>query len=256
MQAFKHRDKIILYKSHIDKGSSGCYNVSIRRVFFLFGNIYALYLAKRERQQEEIMNTRINSHEKIRKMSMYAILTAIVIVLQIICTFIKFGPFSITLALTPIIVGAAIYGPKCGAFLGFVFSAVVYITGLMGYDGGFINMMMSYSAIGTTILCLFKGTAAGAVAGVVYKLIAKKSPITAAITASAVAPITNTGLFALGIITVFYGFLSGFAGEGQSPMGVLFLSWIGINFIVEFVVNLALGSVVTRIVDYYNKRMR
>ena len=187
-------------------------------------------------------------------MSMYALLTAVVIALQLICTFIKFGPFSITLALTPIIVGAAIYGPKCGAFLGFIFSAVVYITGLMGYDGGFINMMMQYNAVGTTILCLAKGTAAGAVSGLVYKMLAGKNKLAATMAASVAAPVTNTALFALGILTIFYGFLSGFAADGQSPIGILFLSWIGINFIVELFVNIALGTAITRIVDYYNKR--
>ena len=186
---------------------------------------------------------------------MYAILTAVVIAIQIVCTFIKFGPFSITLALTPIIVGAAIYGWKCGAFLGFIFSAVVYITGLMGYDGGFINAMMEYSAIGTTILCLLKGTVAGAAAGLVYKSIDKNSPTAAAYTASVATPIVNTAIFALGIITIFYGFLSENAG-GESPLGVLFLSWIGINFCVELIVNVALGTVITRVVDYYNKKMR
>lgn len=201
------------------------------------------------------MSTLTNTHEKTRKMAIYAILAAIVIVLQIICTFIHFGPVSITLALTPIIVGAAIYGPKCGAFLGFVFSAVVYITGLIGWDGGFILAMMDYNALATTILCFFKGTAAGAVAGLVYKPISKKNVTAATITASALAPITNTGIFALGIITIFYGFLSGFATEGQSPIAVLFLAWIGINFIVEFIVNLALGSVITRIIEYYNKNV-
>ena len=187
---------------------------------------------------------------------MYAILTAVVIAVQLVCTFIKFGPFSITLALTPIIVGAAIYGWKCGAFLGFVFSAVVYVTGLMGYDGGFINMMMNYSAVGTTVLCLLKGTAAGAVAGVAYRSIDKNSPTAAAYTASVVTPIVNTGIFAIGIIAVFYGFLAGFAAEGQSPLGLLFLSWIGVNFCVELIVNVALGTVITRVVDYYNKKMK
>ena len=186
---------------------------------------------------------------------MYAILTAIVIALQLLCTFIKFGPFSITLALTPIIVGAAIYGPKCGAFLGFIFSAVVYVTGLMGYDGGFINMMMQYNAVGTTVLCLAKGTAAGAVSGLVYKVLSGKNTLAATMTASIAAPVTNTGLFAAGILTIFYGFLSGFAADGQSPIGVLFLSWIGINFIVELIVNIALGTVITRVVDYYNKKL-
>ena len=39
-----------------------------------------------------------------------AIFTAIIVVLQVLCTFVRFGPFSITLALAPIIIGTAIYG--------------------------------------------------------------------------------------------------------------------------------------------------
>ncbi len=202
------------------------------------------------------MNTMKNTHESTRKLAMYAMLSAVVVVLQIICTYIKFGPFSITLALTPIIIGAAIYGWKCGALLGFIFSAVVYITGLMGMDGGFVLAMMDYSAVGTTFICLFKGTAAGAAAGIIYKLISKKSPLAASFVTGAVAPIVNTGLFALAMVTIFYGFLAGSAGEAQNPIGMLFLSWIGVNFIVEFVSNVALGAVITRIIDYYNKKIR
>ena len=183
-------------------------------------------------------------------------LAAVVVVLQIICTYIKFGPFSITLALTPIIIGAAIYGWKCGAFLGFVFSAVVYITGLMGMDGGFVLMMMDYSAVGTTFICLFKGTAAGAGAGLIFKPISKLSPLAASFITGASAPIVNTGLFALAMMTIFYGFLSGNAAEGQNPIGMLFLSWIGINFIVEFISNVALATVITRVVSYYNKKIK
>ena len=221
----------------------------------LHENIFALYLAKRERQQEVIMNIRTTSHERVRKMVVYAMLAAIVVALQMICTFIKFGPFSITLALFPISVGAAIYGWRCGAFLGFVFSAVVYITGLMGLDGGFVNMMMNYNAIGTTVLCLLKGTVAGAIAGLVYRPIAKKLPTLASILASILTPIVNTGLFALGIMTIFYGFLSANAG-GEAPLAVLFLGWIGVNFIVEFATNMVLGTALTRVVSYFNHRMK
>ncbi len=201
------------------------------------------------------MNKSVSSHEKVRKMTTLAILSAIVVVLQLVCTFVKFGPFSITLALTPIIIGAAIYGWKAGAFLGFVFSAVVYVTGLMAMDGGFIMAMMSYNAIGTTFLCLFKGTAAGAIAGLVYHPIAKKSPLAASFTAGALTPVINTGIFALGMMTIMYGFLLGSASEGQNPIGMLFLTWIGINFIVEFITNVALGAVLTSIIGYYHRRI-
>ena len=60
------------------------------------------------------------------------IFMAIVIVLQLLGAFIKFGPFSISLTLIPIVVGAAIYGPGAGAWLGFVFSMVVLLSGDAG----------------------------------------------------------------------------------------------------------------------------
>ena len=64
------------------------------------------------------------------------ILTAIVVVLQIFTTFVHFGPFSITLALIPIVIGAAVYGPNVGAFLGVVFSVVVILMCVFGADVG------------------------------------------------------------------------------------------------------------------------
>ena len=54
---------------------------------------------------------------KTQRMVGLAIFTAIIIVLQLVSTFIKFGPFSITLAMIPIVVGAAVYGAGAGAYL-------------------------------------------------------------------------------------------------------------------------------------------
>jgi len=203
------------------------------------------------------MQARISSKAKLRRMVTIALLMAVVIVLQIICTFIKFGPFSITLALTPIVIGAAIFGWKTGAFLGFIFSIVVYFTGLMGWDGGFVLALTAESAIGTMLLCLVKGTAAGAVAGLLYQPLTRKSPKYASLAVSIAAPLTNTGLFAVGILTVFYGFLSNTASAaGENPIGLLFLGWIGLNFIVEFVVNVMCSSVITQLVNIYRKEYK
>ena len=57
------------------------------------------------------------------------LLTAIVVVLQLVGSFIKFGTFSISLVLMPIVVGAALYGVGAGAWLGFVFGVVVLLSG-------------------------------------------------------------------------------------------------------------------------------
>ena len=197
------------------------------------------------------------TQERTRRITMTALLAALTVVLQVICTFIRFGPVSITLALTPIIIGAAIYGVREGALLGFVFSATVYVMGLMGLDGGFVQLMMSYSAVGTTIVCLLKGTAAGAVAGVIFNALGKKRPTVGALVAGMATPIVNTGLFAIATVLIFGDLLANLAaGAGADPIPFLLTGMIGINFLVEFAVNTALGTTVARIIDIYGKKYK
>ena len=65
----------------------------------------------------------MRASEKTRRLTGLALMTAIIVVLQVVASFVKFGPFTITLALAPILIGAALYGPKAGACLGGVFGA-------------------------------------------------------------------------------------------------------------------------------------
>lgn len=58
-----------------------------------------------------------------------AMLTALVIVLQLLGSFIRFGMFSISLVLIPIVVGAAMCGPAISAWLGLVFGIAVLLSG-------------------------------------------------------------------------------------------------------------------------------
>ena len=60
--------------------------------------------------------------KQITAISMFA---GLVVVLQVVATFINFGGFPITLTLIPIIIAGALYGPKIGALMGTVFGVVV-----------------------------------------------------------------------------------------------------------------------------------
>lgn len=60
-----------------------------------------------------------------KKIAGVGLLTALVVVLQLLGSFIKFGTVSISLVLVPIVVGAALYGVGAGAWLGGVFAVVV-----------------------------------------------------------------------------------------------------------------------------------
>lgn len=182
-----------------------------------------------------------------RKMAGLAIFTAIIVVLQVLCTFVRFGPFSITLALAPIIIGTAMYGKGAGAYLGGVFGAVVLVTGLLGWDGGTVMLLMGINPLGCVLVCLLKGVAAGFFAGLCYELIAKKNDKLGVLISGVVCPVVNTGLFIVGMLVFFFDTLSGWAG-GQNLLLYIIVGLTGVNFLVELAVNIVLSSGITRII--------
>ncbi len=169
--------------------------------------------------------------------------TAIVIVLQMLGSFIRFGPFSISLVLVPVVIGAALYGAGAGAWLGFVFSAVVLFSG----DAG---EFLSVNALGTILTVFLKGTLAGYAAGCVYKALETKKRTLAVIAAAVVCPVLNTGIFLLGCKLFFmekitsWGAEMGFADVGSYIIYVL----VGGNFLFELLFNVVLSPVVVRLI--------
>lgn len=180
--------------------------------------------------------------QNIRKMVGMGILTAIVIVLQFVASAIKFGAFSITLVLAPIIIGAALYGWKAGAWLGAVFGTVVLISG----DAA---AFLSINAPGTVITCILKGMLAGLAAGAVYKLLEKKNQLAAVVCAGITCPVVNTGVFLIGCVLFFLNTVKEWgAGAGYDNVGAYFLfGFVGLNFLVEMGINLVLSTAIVRI---------
>lgn len=187
-----------------------------------------------------------NTKEKTRMLAVMGILTAITVALELFAGFvgIRFGPFNITLALAPTIIGAALYGWKAGAWLGFVFSFVVLFEPSTA-------LFMSVSAPATILVVLVKGTAAGLVAGAVYNAIAKKNKFAAVVTAGLVAPIVNTGIFLLGCVLFFFNTVSelGAANGYTNTFAFMILGLVGLNFLVESAINLCLSTVIVRILS-------
>ncbi len=196
-----------------------------------------------------------SSHDKIQRMAGMSIFIAIVVVLTILCTFVRFGPFSITLALAPIIIGAALYGPGAGAILGGVFGFVVLLTGVFGWDGGTVMYLMSLNALGCILICIGKGAAAGWISGLVYRLIAKKNIHLGVVVAAIVCPIVNTGIFIIGMMLFYMSTLESWAG-GQAVIYYAIFGLTGVNFLVELAVNLVLSSGITSIIRYGQGRRK
>lgn len=178
------------------------------------------------------------------------LLTAIVIVLQFISMALRFGNFSITLTLLPIVVGAALYGWKTGAWLGLAFGAAVLLTG----DAA---AFLTINVAGTIATVLVKGAAAGLVSAVVYRLIAKKNEIIAVLIASIAAPVTNTGIFLLGCRLFFFDTIKAWGeGMGFENVGIyMIVGLVGINFLIELGVNLILNPAILRIIKIGRKKL-
>ena len=194
------------------------------------------------------MNKTTENMSKTQRMTLLALLTAIVVVLQLLGSFIRFGGFSISLVLVPIVLGAAMLGVGAGAWLGLVFGVTVLIS---GDAAGFFVI----SAVGTVVTVLGKGILAGLAAGAVYKLLEKKSVLAATIAAAVVCPVVNTGIFFLGCVTFFLNAISEIAaGQGQGVFEFIILVYIGGNFLFELLFNVVLAPVILRLVAV-GKRM-
>ena len=183
---------------------------------------------------------------KTQRLTGLALMTGIIIVLQIVASFIKFGPFTITLALAPIIIGAALYGAGAGAYLGGVFGVVVFIACVAGWDMGG-NILFTARPLVTLILCVVKGALAGLAAGAVYRALAQRSPMAGSILAGIMCPVVNTGIFCLGLAGFYYDTLVAWAG-GTALVYYVITVLVGLNFLLEMAINLVLRSVIVRVV--------
>lgn len=192
----------------------------------------------------------MNSNTK--RLTTLAILAAIVIILQF-AVVIPLGPFTVTLTLVPIIVGAILYGPTGGAILGAIFGIVVSIQVITGAAGAFSTMMLEQTAIGTLGICILKGLLAGLVAGLLFNIFSKKSYYVGCIAAAVIAPIVNTGIFSIACLTIFKGLVVGALGTEAGLLVAFLTVFIGVNFLVEFAVNVLLAPVVVRILHAVNK---
>ena len=196
------------------------------------------------------MQKQQNSLKKVDTKTIVGVglLTAIVVVLQLLGGGIRFGMFSISLVLVPIVVGAAVYGWKAGAWLGFAFGVTVLLNG----DAA---PFLAVHVPGTVGTVLVKGAGCGLVSGLIYTLIAKKNRLIAVFAAAFICPVVNTGIFLLGCKLFFYETVKGWGAAAGFPNAAayMFLGLAGVNFLIELGANLVLAPVISRLIKMGNK---
>lgn len=188
---------------------------------------------------------------RTERLVLAAILTAIVVILQVmaIVTRAVLPVFAVNLVLIPIVIGAAVGGVRVGTWLGFVSGVAILISG----DA---SAFLTIDIAGTLITVLAKGALSGLVAAFVYKAVEKKDRYLAVLSAAVVCPIVNTGVFVLGCLAFFMDTIRAW-GDGlgyENAFAYIFLGMIGINFVIELILNVVLSPVAVRLLDIRDKK--
>ncbi len=176
------------------------------------------------------------------------ILTAILIVLFGLSNVIKIGNLTLNLTLVPIAVGACLFGPFGGFFLGFV-------DGLLNLLVGEVGAFMAVNAWATVIVVILKTSLAGLIAGFAFLPFKKNHPFVGCVIASCLVPLVNTGLFIVGCILFFMSLVEQISGStGSAAIGFIFIGFVGINFIIEFATNSVLSTLVHTVYKVQEKK--
>ncbi len=183
-----------------------------------------------------------------------AILLAIEVVIQILGNYIVIpgGFANLNFSLIIISMGAILYGPVVGGFLGFV-SGVLTL-----FSPSTMSYFFSVSPIGTILTCLLKTTLAGVLAGLLIIPFKKKEKMTlGTILVSILVPVINTGVFSIFCLLFFMKRL-----EEINPgniAGALFLGMIGFNFIIEVLITVIVTPSLYQVLEHasrQNKELR
>lgn len=185
-------------------------------------------------------------NKTVKTMVGVGLLTALVVVLQFLGGMIPpIGGFSISLVLIPIVIGAAVYGPGVGAFLGGVFGVIVTINCINGTDVGGAMVFQANPAL-CILVVIAKGILAGLAAGWVYKLLKNKNAYVAMLCCAIVCPLVNTGVFVACMLTFFKDVLAAWAGGGDIIAYVL-SGLVLANFVPELIINVIFGTAGQRV---------
>ena len=191
----------------------------------------------------------MTTQNKTKTMVLGAVLTALVVILQLLGAVIKLGPFSISLVLVPIVIGAATCGAIMGGWLGLTFGVAVLISG----DA---SLFLSVNTLGTVATVLLKGALCGYIAGLIYKMIEKFNQTAAVAVSAIVCPIVNTGIFLLGCLLFFMPTVTEWAiafGMGDNVGKYMIVGLVGLNFLVEVAVNIVLSPIIVILLNYRKK---
>ena len=177
---------------------------------------------------------------KTARLVQYALLMALLAVLGFTpLGFIMVPPVSITILHIPVILGAVLFGPGCGALLGLEFGLISMVRAIMAPTPP-IDMLVSPAASGAPVqaivLCILPRVLLGVIAGALFlalKKLLRKDSLAAGISAAAAAVCHTVGV--LGCLWFFFKAL---------PLRQVFLAIVGVNGLLELAAAILLTALI------------
>lgn len=147
----------------------------------------------------------MNGKSKVYRLSILALLTALIFVFWYGIGTINLGFIAITLSCLPVVIGTMALGLHQGLILSLVFATISFITGV-SRPSGLIAPIFGAHVLWGALLCYIPRVAVPLVTDGVFRAVGrKKSKLFLAVPAAA-GSLTNTVLF-LGFIVILYGLI-------------------------------------------------
>ncbi|MBR5192338.1 MAG: ECF transporter S component [Clostridia bacterium] len=185
-----------------------------------------------------------------RNVALLGILIALVVILQLFASAIPMLGVTINFSLIPIAFAGIMLGWLGGLIVGFSSGLVVFITAaVMGQEPSTAFLFQTNPVV-LTLICIGKTTLAGAVAGLIFKLLENKNKILAVTLSSIILPVINTLVYMLGMV-IMKESVATFLSLESSSAGLVFAVVFGIiwlNFILEIVVTAIFTPLIHRVV--------
>lgn len=218
--------------------------------------IFSAGIFRSRKNSMEVIVMKKTSFFTARNIAYFAVLLALVVVLQLFASAVPMFGITLNFSLIPIVLAGIFFGAPGGGLLGLASGVVTFITAaVMGREPATAFLFQANPAL-LTLVCIGKTTVAGAVAGMLYRLVAKKSAFAASYVASVAVPVLNTGLYLLGMVAMksdVAAYLGTEAAAGAVFVAVLGLIWI--NFLLEILIDVLLAPALYRVVSIVERTL-
>lgn len=193
----------------------------------------------------------LSSHAKTLRMVQVALLTALMLLLQLAFGSLRIGPVTLSFVLVPLVIASVFVSPVAGLLIGTISGIVTFFQVLASGDL-FYSFLIATNPVATAIICVVKTALAGFLSGVVYKALCKVSKYRSlnVILPAIICPVVNTGIFCIGMLVFFSNALQSDPTFGASAsanlVSFVFIGLAGINFVYELISTVFVSPIVSK----------